>query len=294
MTNYNNEKERVAQEKWERAGLANDFVFNKVMLDKEITLETLRRILPNLHIRRIKNISSQQEFISSHNAKGVRLDIYAEDTQNNHFDIEMQIINNHNLPERIRFYHSNLAMNCYEKGQNYIAADNSYVIFLCCFDPFGFGKQQYKIKRLICEHEDYPYNDGEYTYAFDITSLRKEVNPKLQRFFNVIMNRKVVADDNFIVQLKQRITFVKQNREWRREFMQRSLYEMDIENYIEQANQRLKQAEQVEQREKMRGIHNLVQSLGEVGVANNVIKQKLIEHYQLSEEEAAKYLKEKN
>lgn len=269
-----------AKEKWRKAGLENDFIFNKVMLDKGITLEVLHRTLPTLQIHKIIRITSQQEFVSSHNAKGIRLDIYAEDDQHNHYDIEMQIINKHNLPKRIRFYHSNLSMNCYEKGQSYVTADNSYVIFLCCFDPFGMGNQKYEIKRLIREHTSYPYNDGEYTYVFDVTSLQKEVSPKLQRFFNLIASQEDSEDDYFIVQLKKRITFVKQNREWRREFMQRSLYEMDVEYDLEQ----------VKKREKVHGIQSLIQSLKEIGISDNVIMQKLVEHYHLSTKEAKEYL----
>lgn len=84
------------------------------------------------------------------------------------------------------------------------------------------------------------------------------------------------GNDNFIVQLKKRITFVKQNREWRREFMQRSLYEMDVEYDLKQ--------------EKIHGIQSLIQSLREIGIADNVIVQKLVEHYHLSTKEAQKYL----
>ena len=221
-----------ARRSWEEAGLANDFIFNKVMLDKRITLEVLRRALPALHIKRVKQVVSQQEFTSSHDAKGVRLDIYVEDDQHNRFDIEMQVVDKHNLPQRIRFYHANLAMDCYEKGQNYATADNSYVIFFCCFDPFGCGEQEYQIERSIKGHPEATYADGEQTLVFDVTSLRQEVNPKLQQFLDVIANRQVGDDDDFIVQLEKRITFVKQNRKWRREYMQRSLYEMDIENSI--------------------------------------------------------------
>ena len=221
-----------ARRSWEEAGLANDFVFNKVMLDKRITLEVLRRVLPDLNIKLVKQVVSQQEFTSSHDAKGVRLDIYVEDDQHNRYDIEMQVVDKRNLPQRICFYHANLAMDCYEKGQNYATADNSYVIFFCCFDPFGFGDQEYQIERQIKDHPDTAYVDGEQTLVFDVTSLRQEVNPKLQQFLDVIANRQVGDDDDFIVQLEKRITFVKQNRKWRREYMQRSLYEMDIENSI--------------------------------------------------------------
>ncbi|WP_076459745.1 Rpn family recombination-promoting nuclease/putative transposase [Limosilactobacillus caccae] len=292
-----------ARRSWEEAGLANDFVFNKVMLDKRITLEVLRRVLPALNIKRVKQVVSQQEFTSSHDAKGVRLDIYVEDDQRNRYDIEMQVVDKHNLPQRIRFYHANLAMDCYEKGQNYATADNSYVIFFCCFDPFGFGDQVYEVERLIKGHPEATYADGEQTLVFDVTSLRREVNPKLQQFLDMIANRQVGDGDDFIVQLEKRITFVKQNRKWRREYMQRSLYEMDIENSIalakeEGLEQGLSQGlekglSQGKAEERTRGIHNLIYSLERLGTPQTTIKQNLMELYQLSSEEAESYLTDK-
>ena len=48
------------RKKWEMAGLADDYIFNKVMLDYDICLEVLRRIFPDLHIKKIKLPNNQQ------------------------------------------------------------------------------------------------------------------------------------------------------------------------------------------------------------------------------------------
>lgn len=288
-----NYEEKQILKKWKNAGLANDFIFNKVMQDKSITLEVLRRTLPNLHINTIKRITNQQELLTGHDVKGVRLDIYVEDDQCNHYDIEMQVIDKYNLPERIRFYHSNLAMSCYEKGQNYATADNSYVIFFCCFDPFGFGDQEYQIDRSLRKHPDFAYDDGEHTRVFDVTSLQKNVSPKLQRFLDVIAKRRVVADDDFIVKLKERITFVKHNREWRREYMQRSLYEMDIENSINRAKSQgleegLNKGEaKAETSERIA----LIQGLIDIGQSHEQIIDFLVKIRHFSVEQAESYYK---
>lgn len=142
----------------------------------------------------------------------------------------MQVVNHQNLPQRTRFYQSSLANDAFDRGQNYGQADNAYVIFLCCFDPFGLGEQRYEIKRQVIKYPDYPYSDGETTLFFDITNLHQTVSPKLQNFLDLLADRKVDEADAFIVQLRQRIAHVKQDRKWRKEYMQRTLYEMDIEN----------------------------------------------------------------
>lgn len=37
-------------EKWTRAGLSNDFIFNKTCLDPGLTSELLNRVLPDLRL----------------------------------------------------------------------------------------------------------------------------------------------------------------------------------------------------------------------------------------------------
>ena len=86
------------EKRWEEAGLTDDFIFSKVFLDPQITLELLRRIFPELVIKDIKVLNSQQEIKSTYDAKSVRFDIYIEDRDNNHYDIEMQVADHHNLP----------------------------------------------------------------------------------------------------------------------------------------------------------------------------------------------------
>ena len=86
------------EKRWEEAGLTDDFILSKVFLDPQITLELLRRIFPELVIKDIKVLNSQQEIKSTYDAQSVRFDIYIEDRDNNHYDIEMQVADHHNLP----------------------------------------------------------------------------------------------------------------------------------------------------------------------------------------------------
>ncbi|WP_076460090.1 hypothetical protein [Limosilactobacillus caccae] len=93
--------------------------------------------------------------------------------------------------------------------------------------------------------------------------------------------------------------------------MQRSLYEMDIENSIALAKEQgLSQGKaagikegraagieeglsQGKAEERTRGIHNLIYSLERLGTSKATIKQNLMELYQLSSKEAESYLADK-
>lgn len=211
------------------AGLSDDYIFNKVMLDYDICLEVLRRILPDLHIKKIKLPNNQQEFIVAPDAKAVRFDIYTTDEQGNHYDIEMQVADHHNIAKRIRYYQTASSMEAYDKGQPYEQADDSYVIFFCNFDPFQLGQQRYVLHKHIDEIPEQIIEDGQTDILFNVPSLRHDVDPKMQAFLDMIAQREVEATDPLVVKLKERIAVVKRNRKWRSEYMRRSVYEMDQE-----------------------------------------------------------------
>lgn len=228
------------QKKWEAADLTDDYIFNKVMLDYDICLEVLRRILPDLHIKKIDLPNNQQEIALAPDAKAVRFDIYTTDEQGNHYDIEMQVADHHNIAKRIRYYQTASSMEAYDKGQPYEKADDSYVIFFCNFDPFQLEEQRYILHKHIDGVPEYVVKDGQTDILFNVPSLKHDVNPKMQAFLDMIAQRKVEENDPLVVKLRKRMAVVKRNRKWRSEYMRRSVYEMDQE----MREQRIKEDEE--------------------------------------------------
>ncbi|MCZ3666827.1 Rpn family recombination-promoting nuclease/putative transposase [Limosilactobacillus vaginalis] len=177
------------------------------------------------------------------------------------------------------------SLDSYEKGKNYQEANNSYVIFFCCFDPLGLGLQQYTIHRHVDESPEHIADDGTTTIFLNIPSLRKDVNQPLQKFLDVIANRKVDGDDRFIVQLKKRIAFVKHNKKWRAEYKRLSLYEMDRRHGLKVARQ-----EGIEE-----GKEKAILQVTSLFIKQQLPKERIIanlkEAYDLTDEEAEQYYK---
>lgn len=234
------------RKKWDDADLTDDYIFNKVMLDKEICLELLRRILPDLNIKDIQYPNNQQELLLAPDAKAVRFDIYTTDERNNHYDIEMQVVNEHNLAKRIRYYQAASTMEAYDKGKTYDFADDSYVIFFCNFDPFNLGFQCYTLHKHIDNAPEHIIKDGQTDILFNIPSTNHDVTPKMQAVLDMIAQRNIEEPDAFVVKLKERMRKVKQNRKWRAEYMRLSMYEMDQqirERKIQELQAKLEEAQ---------------------------------------------------
>ena len=310
------------QKKWEAADLTDDYIFNKVMLDYDICLEVLRRILPDLHIKKIDLPNNQQEIALASDAKAVRFDIYTTDEQGNHYDIEMQVADHHNIAKRIRYYQTASSMEAYDKGQPYEKADDSYVIFFCNFDPFQLGEQRYILHKHIDGVPEYVVKDGQTDILFNVPSLKHDVNHKMQSFLDMIAQRKVEESDPLVVKLRKRMAVVKRNRKWRSEYMRRSVYEMDQEmreqrikedeeqikkdqeqikkekQELKEANQRLVEGNQklVEGNQRLLNnrnavIKSLICTLRNLDSDNHLIKKEIKKNFDLKDEEIDKYLK---
>ena len=67
--------------------------------------------------------------------KGIRLDVYANDEERTHYNVEMQVSKKPALGRRSRYYQSQIDMELLVSGEEYEELPDTYVTFLCDFDP---------------------------------------------------------------------------------------------------------------------------------------------------------------
>lgn len=150
----------------------------------------------------------------------------------------MQVADHHNLAQRVRYYQAMNALDAYDKGANYHDANNSYVIFICCFDPFQLGAQFYSVNKHLNEFPNYRVLDGATDIYLNATSPCHEVTPQLQTLLDLVAHRDSGQADEFELKLREKIVTVKHNKEWRADFMRLSLYEMDHEYELKEATEK--------------------------------------------------------
>ena len=63
---------------WENLTLADDFIFGKIMSDKSLCTEMLRRILPQIDIGDISFTEIQKPLREGFDTRGIRLDVYSK------------------------------------------------------------------------------------------------------------------------------------------------------------------------------------------------------------------------
>lgn len=125
--------------------MKDNFMFGAVMSVEENCAGFLELVL-GIEIEQIV-ISKEKSIVYHPEYKGVRLDIYARDENNTHYDVEMQVKSGDALGKRARYYRSQMDMECLASGVEHEMLPKTFVIFVCDFDPFG--KERYVYTFLI-------------------------------------------------------------------------------------------------------------------------------------------------
>ena len=81
---------KEVQEKWESAGIGNDYLFSCVMRDESLFLRLMQRVFPELHLTRVCEHTTQKTFVAMLGSKSIRLDVYSE-IDDKIFNVEMQL-----------------------------------------------------------------------------------------------------------------------------------------------------------------------------------------------------------
>ncbi|WP_297779532.1 Rpn family recombination-promoting nuclease/putative transposase, partial [Blautia sp.] len=128
----------MAEQKFQDLTIKNNFMFGAVMAQPETCKGVIELVL-GMKIDHVE-VSKEKSMVYHPEYKGVRLDVYAKDENNTRYNIEMQVAKKPALGKRTRYYQGQMDMELLLSGHEYKELPNSYVIFICDFDPFGKRK----------------------------------------------------------------------------------------------------------------------------------------------------------
>lgn len=198
------------------------FMFAAVMSDSEICRKVLEMSLgipiSEVHIQTEKTMAYHSEY------HGVRLDVYADDAEKRRFNVEMQVTLQKFLPKRSRYYHDQIDMDALLAGDSYENLPDTYVIFICDFDPFGKDKYRYTFRTTCQESENVDLEDGRTTVFLNTRGKNEsEVPGELVTFLQYMKEDLEGSEkefhDPYVEQLQKFIRNVKGSREMEERFM---------------------------------------------------------------------------
>ena len=202
--------------------IKNNFMFAAVMSDEENCKGFLERALP-IKVDHVE-ISTEKSIVYHPEYKGVRLDVYAKDENNTRYNVEMQVLKQPALGRRSRYYQSHMDMDLLVKGCEYAELPDSYVIFLCDFDPFGEGKYRYTFRTACEETEEVSLKDGHCivflnTRGKNVEDVPKELVSFLRFVHADLKESQRDFEDDYVRQVQKSVTHIRDSREMEERFM---------------------------------------------------------------------------
>ena len=213
-------------------------------------------------------VSKEKSIVYHPEYKGVRLDIYAEDENHTHYNVEMQVKKKTALGKRSRYYHSQMVMEALASGEDYETMPDTFVIFVCDFDPFGEHLYCYTFGNECRENKNVKLDDGSYTIFLSTRGENEEEVPaELVRFLKFVTADLEESEEDFQDKLVKRFQETIHNIKADREMGERY---MIFEEMLREEKQEGRQEGLLEGRIEGRieatreGIFELLEDLGEV------------------------------
>ena len=208
--------ELTLEEKWENITLANNFIFYKVMHTHPDACKHLLELLLHIKIENME-MANEETLIIDHDAKAIRLDVYVKDSDHV-YDVEVQVVNTHDLPERARYYQSVMDVDMLKPGQTYDELKDSYVIFICMDDIFEMGLPLYSFKYLCKEDKKLELGDRTFKLFFIAPLCAKMIkDEKAKNFFDFFISNK--TGDDYTSNLHKYVEDARHNTQWRKQYM---------------------------------------------------------------------------
>lgn len=201
--------------------MKNSFLFAAVMLEGDNCKYVLSCVL-GMEIERVE-VSAEKSIVYHPEYHGVRLDVFAKGADGAHFNVEMQVAQQ-KPQRRSRYYHAQMDMEMLTAGTRYEELPDTYVIFICDYDPIGLSKYRYIVKSVLEEDDSCPYEDGRHTIFLNTKGTNDSEVPKqlvnLLHFMGASLpDSQKEYNDELVKRLQQTVEYIKRDREMEERYM---------------------------------------------------------------------------
>lgn len=139
--------------------LMDDDFFSEALDEKIEPVEYILCTILEREDIKVQHTEAQVEYKSA-TKRSIKLDIRAVDADGHVMDIEVQRADKSASVRRARFYSSVIDRTLLEKGEDFDALVDTYVIFITERDRYGAGLPLYHVERTVTELKNKMFGDG--------------------------------------------------------------------------------------------------------------------------------------
>ncbi|MCR5046851.1 MAG: Rpn family recombination-promoting nuclease/putative transposase [Treponema sp.] len=210
---------------------ADDGMFQTVMKDPQISAELVERLL-GVRVKQVAYPELEKAIEPYYTSHGMRLDVYLKD-ENKVIDVELQSYPQKALGKRMRYYQSMVDCDSLMKGQPYTKLKESYILFICKFDPFhdenkkGYGLPRYTFKNICSENNSVNLDDKCLKAVYKAKAYESVKDEKVRALLRFIQTDEP-GEDDFSRRLSEFVEKAKKNEKFRKEYADMNLHDFDI------------------------------------------------------------------
>lgn len=213
-----NKNEKSSKEKTKKGfkdlTISDNFVFTRVMQNKEIAKEVIS-ILIGYKFDDIEFVETEKTLDVIYDSKSIRLDAYIK-SEDKVINVEMQVASINDLAKRSNYYRIVIGMDALSTGDSYKDMPETYIIFICLFDPFKLNNFCYSFETYDKENK-LLLDDRVRTIVYNAKKYDQAKSKKLANLLSYISDNKI--ENNFIKRLHKAVEKVKDNDIWKKEYM---------------------------------------------------------------------------
>lgn len=211
----------------EELTLMDDYMFSAVMRDK-MNLKPLLESILNIKIVDIDFVEPQKTEKEGYFSHAIRMDLYVEDEDGRIFNVEVQTSDKRNISKRMRYYQSVIDIDILIPGNDYNDLKESYVIFICNYDPYKENRYIYTFENRCVEDTDLPFGDETMKVIVNTKGTVGKISGELKELL-IYLDSGIITGE-YTKQLEDAVEMVKASEERRHEYMVMKIYEMEIKN----------------------------------------------------------------
>ena len=217
--------------------ISNDKMFAAVLASNPDLAQQMIETILDIRIDHVVCVNAQQILNYNANVKSVRFDVYIKDQAGVIYDVEMQASpkNRRWLPKRSRYYGSVIDAETVKSGTSYKDIKNTYIIFICTYDPFDEGLARYTGKTMCVEDRGVTMEDGITHIYLNARAVRKNVSEELAVLLDYIAGKEEKSSE-LTDALQREVNRYNKDEDWRHWSM---TFEEELNEAREEARQEM-------------------------------------------------------
>ena len=221
----------MARKPFEELNFADDGMFQAVMKNPEASTELVERLL-GVKVKKVEYPELEKVIEPYYTSHGVRLDVYLKDIDKV-IDVELQTYEMDALGKRTRYYQSMVDIDSLMKGEDYTELKDSYILFICKFDPFRdeknrpYGLYRYTFRNVCAENSLVNLDDKCLKVVYNASAYEQAADSKVRALLKFIQTNEP-GEDTFAKQLEDFVLKARRNEKFKGEYLAMNLHDRDM------------------------------------------------------------------